>query len=498
MVLRIGGLASGMDIDSIVSELMTAERVPLDKLNQKKTYTEWQRDDYREMKTLLFELDQLIFNNTSKQSAYIKKTITSSNENAVSIKNISSTVDFSGSIKVTRLASAATMSSNGSTNISNYQTASTLDSYGITGTKITINAIGKDGTLQAKDISIDPAVDTLDSVISKINTESGVTAFYDSASNQFSLIAKNTGDRGGLTDPEITLSTDGNLLSILNLSSDNLSGSGTAGQNAEINYNGISINRPSNTFQINGVEFSFKQETGTTPVTFSSSPDVDSILKTVTDFVDKYNTMIEKVQVKLTEAKFRDYQPLTDAQREGMTEDQIEQWEKKAKSGTLRNDSILSSVLTKMRMDNSTINTNLSSFKSLSEIGITTSRNYLAGGKLEINEEKLRAAISSNPNGIYELFQGNGSTSNEGIATKLRKTLKTAMTDIESKAGKTSSSVNNTFTLGRFLNNYDDQISRMKNRLIDIESRYWRQFTAMETAINKSNSQSAYLSQYFV
>ena len=57
MVTRISGLASGMDIDSIVKGLMDAERVPLDKLYQKKTYTEWQRDDYRTMNTALSELD---------------------------------------------------------------------------------------------------------------------------------------------------------------------------------------------------------------------------------------------------------------------------------------------------------------------------------------------------------------------------------------------------------------------------------------------------------
>ncbi|MET1032016.1 flagellar cap protein FliD N-terminal domain-containing protein, partial [Domibacillus tundrae] len=53
MVLRVGGLASGMDIESIVKNVMTAERMPLDKLKQKKQTLEWQRDQYREMNILL-------------------------------------------------------------------------------------------------------------------------------------------------------------------------------------------------------------------------------------------------------------------------------------------------------------------------------------------------------------------------------------------------------------------------------------------------------------
>lgn len=71
--MRIGGLASGMDIDKIVGDLMKAERMPLDKLTQKKQYLEWQRDDYREMNTLLQSLDQTIFNNVYLQKSFIAK-----------------------------------------------------------------------------------------------------------------------------------------------------------------------------------------------------------------------------------------------------------------------------------------------------------------------------------------------------------------------------------------------------------------------------------------
>ena len=60
MVTRIGGLASGMDIDTLVSDLMKAERLPLDKLTQKKQILEWQRDDYRSMNTLLSDFDKYI------------------------------------------------------------------------------------------------------------------------------------------------------------------------------------------------------------------------------------------------------------------------------------------------------------------------------------------------------------------------------------------------------------------------------------------------------
>lgn len=503
MVLRIGGLASGMDIDSLVSELMTAERVPLDKLEQKKTYTEWQRDDYREMNSLLLDLDTSIFNGISKQGSYIKKTVTVSDSDALSVKNVNSTIDFSGSIKITDLAESATMRSSGTIGIAD--STKTLSAAGITAQTITIKAIKKDGTMQSDDevfkYTIDPTVDTLDSVIAKINKDSGVTAFYDSTTQKISITAKNTGDVKDSAEISLGSNITGNtsfFSGILKLDVDNTSQNedgnyyGTTGVNAKFTYNGLETTRPSNTFQINGVEFTAKKET-TTAVTFSSTADVDGILDTITQFVNKYNEAVEKIRSKLSETKYRDYAPLTDAQKEDMEETEIEKWEKLAKSGTLKNDSILNSVLTKMRSNFSTAVSGTTGFNQLSEIGITTTSNYLDGGKLTIDEDKLRAAISEDPNAIYELFQKDGETTEEqGIARRLRASLKTAMTDITAKAGKTSS-VNNTFSLGKILNNYTSKISSYEDKLEMIEDRYWARFTAMETAINKANSQSTYL-----
>ena len=84
-----------------------------------------------------------------------------------------------------------------------------------------------------------------------------------------------------------------------------------------------------------------------------------------------------------------------------------------AKKGTLRRDSTLSSLLTKMR---TSIYSSVSdtSFGSLDKIGISTTSNYLEGGKLEIDEEKLRAAIEEDPNGIYNLFMADGEKTVDG------------------------------------------------------------------------------------
>lgn len=191
-MVRISGLASGMDIDTLVSSMMNAARVPLDTITQKKTFTEWQRDDYRDINKSLLELDTLIFEGVGKQSSYIKKTVNISVPDAISVKNISSTSDFSGTISNPKLATAATMVSNGAITITSAKES--LSTY--KDQTISIEAIGKTGELE-KFTYIIKDTDTLDSVISKMNSESGVTAFYDTTSKKISFTAKNTGDVSG-------------------------------------------------------------------------------------------------------------------------------------------------------------------------------------------------------------------------------------------------------------------------------------------------------------
>ncbi|MFD6443205.1 flagellar filament capping protein FliD, partial [Peribacillus sp. NPDC060186] len=259
----------------------------------------------------------------------------------------------------------------------------------------------------------------------------------------------------------------------------------------------MDFERSSNTFSINGAEITLKQVTSGS-VTFSSSSDVDSVLDTVTQFVDKYNEIIANIKAKTDETKYRAFQPLTTAQRKDMTEDEIKLWETKAKSGTLRGDSMLTGLLTKMRSSLYTSVSGTASTNSLSKIGITTTSNYLEGGKLQIDKDKLREAILEDPNQIYNLFMKSGETTGEmGLAKRLRADIKSAMTNIQDKAGKSSSSVNNTFSIGKLLNSYNTKIDSWQDKLKALETRYYNQFTAMEKAISKANSQSSSLSQYF-
>lgn len=513
MALRISGLASGMDTETMVKELMTAHRIPLDKITQKKQYTEWQRDDYRTANRTLNDFRNLTNDSMLRQSTFIKKTVTSSAPDDVSVKNINSTSDFSGKINVEKLAESATMQSKSSVISSEADLTKSLKVLKPTLTvpsSFTIKAIQADGTMDTTGYKVElDEKSTMQSVLDDINKNSGVNAFYDSFTGKIAFTAKNSGDvKTSTTDGnEIEFSGNYGFLKVeqnnqaaaktIDFEGKSITPSGTKGQNAIFTYNGLTTERQTNTFQISGFEISLKQA-NKKEITFSSTPDVDSILGSITKFVDEYNKLIEDLNTQIRETKYKDYQPLTDQEKESLSEDQIKKWEEKAMSGTLKNDSIITSVLNKMRTAMSSAVGKSPNSISLSQLGITTSSNYLENGKLSIDETKLREAISADPNQVYELFAADGDKdSDKGIARRLTKALEEARKSITAKAGSESATVNNNFVLGRLLDGYDDQVKRFEDRLATMETRYWKQFTAMEKAIQQANSQSTYLAGMF-
>jgi len=339
--------------------------------------------------------------------------------------------------------------------------------------------------------------ESLNSVMSKVNNSKlGVTMFYDSYSDKVTMTRKETGvyNENG---QEIEF-TDGDFLTQVLGFQNGDSGNYIKAENATFTVNGLETSRQSNTFSINGVTFTLKKTTDT-PVTINVNNDNDKLYENIKSFVDKYNELVEKIEKKLSEPKYKNYLPLTDDEKEKLSETQQEKWENMAKSGILRNDSILSGLVTQMRTAiYSGVNQDDldSAMKSLSAIGITTTADFTTA-KLEINESKLKAAIEKDPNSIELLFNGTGATDGQkGVIQRLYDKVNATMDQLKERAGN-SYSVNNQFTIGRQLDDLDDRIERFEDRLADLETRYYSQFTAMEQAIQKANSQAAYLAQFF-
>ncbi|OAZ60369.1 Flagellar hook-associated protein [Bacillus siamensis] len=497
MVTRITGLNSGLDVDSLVKKMMDAEKQPLNKLNQQKQTLEWKRDAYREMNTQIADMYSTTFNNMLMSTNWNKKTVTSS-DSSVSAAAVSAEQNISTSMSVQQLATPTTYKSSGAINFTSGQ-SQTLK-FNVT----------NPGETKPTEVNVTiAATDTIDDVVTKLNSSGlGVTALKEKISNgtdyvdTIAFTSNKTGEGFALAAGDDA--TKSFLKDQLGFAVDDTTNELTAnaeGKNAKFTFNGLEMTKTSNNFTINGIKYTLNSVTESNKtVTINSTTDTDGIFNNIKDFVDKYNTLIKSVNAKVTESKYRDYTPLTDEQREAMTDKQVEQWEAKAKSGLLRSDSTLQNGLAEMRLDlYSTVTIDGKKYQ-LADFGIETSDNYTDQGKLVIKDEaKLKQKITENPSLVAKLFNADSpdtaKTKNpeeQGIARRLKDTLNKMQTQISKQAG-TESSVSTSFAIGKSLNEVETNITNMKTKLDDIETRYYKKFSALDTALEKLNSQSSYL-----
>lgn len=494
--MRISGFASGLDIDSMVKELMKAQRVPLDKLSQQKQTVEWKREGYREMSTKLVSFSNNTLMNLSLNSSTnaMKANVTGAT-GVVSVTTTGAATNGSMTIEVKSLATASTVKSG--TGMGAKEGTAIVSSEAA---EIFINKVP---------ITVD-ANEKIDSLISKINSnkDAKVTAVYDEKKGTLSLTNKESGKK--------ELCFSGDVLDQFGL------GTATEGKDAVVTINGLAMEKESNNFTVNGVNISL---TGTHQpnqvTTINIAQDTDQVVDNIKKFVEAYNDLINSVNGKVGEERYRTYTPLTDEQKKDMTEDEIKLWESKAKSGMLKNDSILQQTLSEMRTAlmqdvniGRTSNLNTGDRKTLktlnlSQLGITTG-NWSEQGKLYLDESKLREALSKDPNAVSDFFGSKAVTSDptkryedtDGIYSRLRKISQNSLERLASTAGtsKTSSDLNGTFLasslMGEQLKGIDDRITALKARLVMKENQFYKQFTAMEVAMNKYNSTSSSLSSF--
>jgi flagellar capping protein FliD len=161
----------------------------------------------------------------------------------------------------------------------------------------------------------------------------------------------------------------------------------------------------SNNFTFQGVSFTVLK--ANTEASVSVSKDVDAVYEKIVQFTDKFNNLLGTLNTLYNEEKNSDYEPLTDAEREGLSDTQEEKWEKLAKAGILRRDSTVKEAISQMRQAVVGI-INTEGAKSLFEIGINTTAydpiNTANNGKIVINEDKLKEAIRNNTDTVANLF----------------------------------------------------------------------------------------------
>ena len=263
---------------------------------------------------------------------------------------------------------------------------------------------------------------------------------------------------------------------------------------AIIVLDGAELKDTSNSFSVAGINLELKNET-TGKVSLNVTSDTDAVYNSFKEFIKEYNSVLEEMNTLYGAASSKGYEPLTDEEKEAMSEEQIELWEKKIKDSLLRRDSTLSSLTSAMRtVMQTSIKASDGKTYSLASLGVMTSSDYTEKGLLHIygdeddedygtEENKLKKALQENPDIVAEVLSK--------IVTELSSTMADKMKGTEVSSALT---FYNDKEMKNQIKDYEDEITRWEDKLLDLEDRYYKQFSAMESALAKLNSQSSYLS----
>ena len=456
---------NGLDVKSIISQLVTLEKRPLDTLKLQAATVNTKISAFGQIKSLVSTLQDAAGKLTSV-TGWNGVATTSSDSKFVSATAVGGTLPTTFSVEVQSLAKAQAIAS-----------AALLPVGGALGSGTLRLELGKwsvapasftPGSGQPVDITIS-ASDKLSDVASKINgANAGVTAsvLSDASGERLLLRSKSTGEEFGFrlsvmedgdTDPQSAGNTDATGLSRL------VNGATVtqAAADAKATVNGIAVSSATNTFAstISGVTFKAEQVT-TAPIDITVSKDNSAIQSNIDGFVKAYNAINQLLQ---------------DATK----------YDAATKSaGLLQGDSTAVALQNSLRNAIQSVTTGGGAFQRLADIGITQQ----LGGDLVVDSSKLTKALSENPDDVKNLFRNTGGGAADGIAVQL----KALTTNLLSNDGFFKSK-DATLQLSLKRNSQDQ--TRVNEKVEAFEKRITQRYNALDTQLSSLNGLNAYISQ---
>lgn len=507
MAMRMTGMYSGLDTETIIQELVAAKRTKVDDAQKAQTKLEWKTDVWKDLNSKLKSLQNKYLMKMRFEDAYSKKTTKVSNENAASVITGENAMLGTQELEVLQLAKTSYMTGGkvgyqGTEELTALSKLSELTG-GPTGAGALKLTVGKGADKTEVDISVNENT-TISDVLSKLK-EAGLNANFDAKQQRLFIGAKESGEANDFT---ITAADDDEngkkALAALGLkiekdaNGDPVEGSATKvdGQDAVIKLNGAIFRNENNVFDINGLTITALSETHGEKVTISTETDTSGIYDMIKNFFKEYNTIINQVDKLYNADSAKGYEPLTSDEKEAMSESEIEEWEKKIKDSLLRRDSTLSTIGSSLKeIMASGIEVNGKKMY-LSDFGIETLGYFMAADNeknayhidgdeddenTSANEDKLLSMITADPDTVISFF------------SKLSNTLYLKMNDL-------SSSVEGYRSFGNFYDDkkmktdYDDyktKIAELEEKLADYEDKWYAKFSAMETALAKMQSNAS-------
>ena len=565
MAMRVSGINSGLDTDSIVQELVSAYNTKTEKYQKEQTKLSWKQEIWKGLNTKVYSL----YNNVGKlrfSSAYSTKKTTSSDTTKATVSASSNAVNGTQKLHVLATAQSGYLTggklslreevtdADGTTKLQDVKGAvkaeTKLSELGFTGDEasLNINTTDEDGNAVTKTVSLTKG-STIQDVVNALK-DNGLNASFDANNGRIFVSSKNTGkaadfslssattklvekkdadgnvikDSNGKPEMEsVTLSGEEQvaskkLIGLLGLDTDssNTYGNKAAkidGRDAVIALNGVKYTNTTNDFAINGLNISVNGVTDdvadpdstdlsslndSTAISINTTTDSQGIYDTVKDFLTEYNNIINEITKLYNADSAGSYEPLTDDEKDKMSDTEIEKWETKIKDSLLRRDSSLSSVMnTMMTSMSQPIEINGKSY-SLSSFGIQTLR-YLNAAENEQNayhidgdeddentsgnQDKLMAAITSDPDTVIEFMKQ--------LSTNLYKSIDDQM---QSNDLRSRYKIYNDKEMDKQYKNLTKTIKEWESKVSDKEDYYYKKFSNMETALAKLQSQTSSIS----
>jgi len=472
MSLRLGGLISGADTDTLISAMMELERVRVYRQEEKQSQLEEKQKAWRDVRTALTtiqsKLDQLRF-----PTVFRARKVELSDNSVATVTVDAGAAQTSYTLRVLQLAQSQIITTGDS---ALYTTAD--QQLGWSGTFEIGTSAG-----QKKAISVEET-DTLSSLAAKINAaDSGVMAqvmMVEEDKFRLVLSAKESGAANAIVLDNEQASGDYGATLLEGILG--LTGSGrlelSAAQDAQIELNGHLYTRPTNTFDniLPGIKITAKKPSGGDTVTMTVTADVDKAVQAVKDWVSAVNSLQDKLK-------------------------QLTAYDTEAKSGSvLTGESLVRNIQYYLRQPFSASVEGLpASLSMLSQIGVSNGKYGTSDyGKIVVDEQKLRAALQQDAEGVARLFgmneaaveDGNGNViqpARKGIAVQMNDYIKSLL-DTESGPLELREK-----TLTSQINRIKDTIERIEKQLEQRESSLRLQFTRMEEALAQLQSQGSYL-----
>lgn len=546
---RITGLATGLDVDSVVKETMQAYQTKIDTVDQQKKVAELQQEMYRDVIKECRNFYDDYFDISKSDSILLQRnwgtTTFESSNSAVSVTGNGGAEVAKYSVEVTSVAKAASYTVdpdklNGTIYVNNVKVElgtdktteekvklinSALKGKGVTakysdfekGIVIKTEKFGSDQSITlggSKTIDEDSdfftkKVDEYKNSVNKDTRDEKKEIFeFEYNGKKITVDAKDgvTEDKikDAMKEAGISIETkeDGKFSLTYEDSSKNLA-SGTDCK-ATITKDGKTYEvegNKNNSITLDGVTFKFNSVT-TEEVKITGKTDTKAIKDKLVKFVDDYNKIMEKLNTLINEKRDKDYMPLTEAQKEEMTDKQIELWEKKVKEGQLSRDSDLIRIRNSMKNAMSSLSGGTG--ESLAAFGIKPVSDYNGNknGTFTIDEEALNKALENDIENVMNTFIASSKNdSGKGALQKLKSIFDTETQSSTSalikKAGMEGSSTASNNTLSNKIKKYEEKISRMETIFSTKQQALYSKYARLETLMNNLNSQSSYLTSMF-